>query len=152
MNIPLFKPSEHLFLITRSHQNYFLKGFLWTTLNLNGSVLLFQKIASISSIKNLQKIEKCYFQTLRKFVFQLNVATKSFSMKLLMTIFWFKQFMKFCLTFLENGFNFVTQKFKKTENFPFQILRTLVFDLKVAWKPFSKTFPMTNLVGLEGSV
>ena len=55
-----------------------------------------------------------------------------------------KQFLMFCLTFPENALNFVTQKLQKTENFPFQILRT--FDLKAVSKPFAKKLPMANLI------
>ena len=33
---------------------------------------------------------------------------------------------------------------KKTEKWPFQMLRTFVFELKEASKPFSKKFPMTK--------
>ena len=58
----------------------------------------------------------------------------------------------FFLAFPENGLNFVAQKLQKTENVPFETLRTFIFDLKVASKPFSKKFPMTNLIGFEGSV
>ena len=43
------------------------------------------KIVSTSSIKNLQKTEKCPFQTLRPFVFELKVASKPFSKKSPMT-------------------------------------------------------------------
>ena len=52
----------------------------------------------------------------------------------------------FCLTFPENDFNFVTEKLQTTENFPFQMLRTFVFDLEITSKPFSKKLPMTNFV------
>ena len=50
----------------------------------------------------------------------------------------------FCFSFSENGFNIVTQNFQKTKNFPFQMLSTFVFDLKVASKPFYKKLRMTN--------
>ena len=49
-----------------------------------------------------------------------------------------------CLTFPESGINFVTRKLQKTENF-FQILRTFVFDLKVASEPFSNKLLMTDV-------
>ena len=36
-------------------------------------------MVSTSSLKNLQKIEKRHFQTLKTFVFELEVASKAFS-------------------------------------------------------------------------
>ena len=60
-----------------------------------------------------KKTEKCPFQTLRTFVFALKVASKPFSKKLHMTTFLFKLFWTLCLTFPENAFEFVTQKFAK---------------------------------------
>ena len=55
------------------------------------------------------------------------------------------------LTFSENGFNFVTQRLQKTENFPVQMLGKFVSDLKEASKPVSKGFlwPILNLNGLD---
>ena len=58
--------------------------------------------------------------------------------------FWFKQFLMFCLTFPENGFKLVTQKLLKTEKYHFQTLRTFVFELRLASKPFSKKVPKTK--------
>ena len=57
--------------------------------------------------------KKCSFQALTTLVFEVKVASKPFSKKLPMTKFWLKKFWTFCLTFPENGFNFVTQKFAK---------------------------------------
>ena len=90
LKISLSKCSKHSFLMPRLLQNHFSKSFLWSSLNLNdleGSVSLSQKTVSTLSIKNLQKPGKCSFQTLRTFVFELKVASKSFSKKLLMTKF-----------------------------------------------------------------
>ena len=67
-------------------------------------------MGSTSSLKNLQKSRKC---TLRTFVFDIKVASKPFFKKLSMTRFGFKQFLMFCLTFPENGCNFVNQKIAK---------------------------------------
>ena len=89
----LSKLSEHSFLISSSLQNLFLKSFLWPALNLIGlqvSALLSQKTVSTLLLKNLQKTEKCPFQTLRTFVLELKVPSKPFSKKLLVTQFWFK--------------------------------------------------------------
>ena len=151
----LFKCLEHSFLISRSIQNLFLKSFLWPTLNLDGLegfVSHSQKTVSFSSLKNLQKSEKFPFQMLKTFFSELKVASKPFSKKLLMTKFWFKHFLMSCLTFPESGINFVTRKLQKTEIF-FQILRTFVFDLKVASEPFSNKLLMTlNSNDFEGSV
>ena len=69
---------------------------------------------------------------------------KEGSKKVPMTKFWFKKILMFCLTVPESGFNLVTQKLQKTESFPFQMLRTFVFDLKVILKQFSKKLPMNN--------
>ena len=64
-----------------------------------------------------KKIWKCPLQTLRTFIFKLKVASKPFSKKLPMTNFDFWWSWRLHLTFPENGFNFVTQKLQKTENF-----------------------------------
>ena len=52
------------------------------------------------------KNEKCKFQTLEKFFFDLKVASKPFLKKLSRTNFAFKKFGRLCLTFPENSFNF----------------------------------------------
>ena len=152
----LFKCLEHSFLISRSIQNLFLKSFLWPTLDLDGLegfVSQSQKTISFSSLKNLQKSEKLPFQMLKTFFSQLKIASKPFSKKLIMTKFWFKHFLMSCVTFQESGINFVTRKFQKTEIF-FQILRTFVFDLKVASEHFLISFlcQTLNSNNLEGSV
>ena len=105
---------------------------------------LSDKMVSTSSIKNFQETKKCYFLTPAILVIELKESSNPFSKKLPMTIFWFKQFLMFCLIFLQNDFSFVDQKFQKTENFPFQMQRTFAFDLKVTSKPFSKKLSMTN--------
>ena len=59
------------FLTSRQLQNYYVKCFLWLTLNLNSFdcfASLSQKTVSISSLKNLQKIEKCHFKMLGSFL------------------------------------------------------------------------------------
>ena len=58
----------------------------------------------------------------------LELKEASFSKKVPITRFAFKQFLMLCLTFPENSFNFVTQKMQKTENFHFKILKTFAFD------------------------
>ena len=50
---------------------------------------------------------------LRTFVFDLRVMSKPFSEKLPATIIEFKSSRRLILTFPENGFNFLTQKFAK---------------------------------------
>ena len=77
-------------------------------------------------------------------VLELKEASKPFAKKVRMTKFWFKQFLMFCITFPQDGFNFDTQNLQNPENFPFQTLRTFVFDLKVTSKPFYKKLPMAN--------
>ena len=61
-------------------------------------------------------------------------GSKPISKKVPMTKFLFKQFLMLFLTFLI----LPLKNLQKTENYPFQVLRTFVFDLKVASKPFSK--------------
>ena len=58
--------------------------------NFHSIISLFQKMASTSSLKNLQETEKCPFQTLRTFGFELKVASKPFSKKPPTTKFWSK--------------------------------------------------------------
>ena len=78
-NFP-FRILKHLFLISRLLQNHFLQK-----LPIANFVLLSQKTISISSLKTLQKTEKCPFQILTTFVFELKVASKPFSTKFFMT-------------------------------------------------------------------
>ena len=96
-------------------------------------------MVSTSSLKNLQKTEKCPFQTLRILIFKLKAASKPFYKKLPITKFW-----TLCLNSPQNGFNFANQKLQKTEDLPFQTLGTFVFELTVASKSFSKKLPMTK--------
>ena len=89
----LFKHSEHSFLNSRNLQNHFVRSFLCLNFNLNSFwcfALFSQKMISTLSFKNFQKTEKCPFQTIRTFVFELKVAWKLFPKKLPMTKFWFK--------------------------------------------------------------
>ena len=71
---------KDLFLISWLLQNHFLKKL--STANF---VLLSQKMISISSLKTSQKTEKCPFQMLTTFVFELKVASKPLSTKFFMT-------------------------------------------------------------------
>ena len=134
----LFKRSQHSFLSSRFLQNYFLRSSLWTDFDLSSFERLSslsQKMVSTLSLKNLQRFEKCTLQRLRTFVFELQVASKPFSKKLPMAKFWFKAFWMLCLTFPENGFNFVTQKFVKNWKMPFSNAHNIRF-----WaQGFSKT-------------
>ena len=108
----LLKCSHNPFLRSRYLQNHFIRRFLWpNSFERFGS--LSQEMVSTSSLKNLQKTEKRPFQTLKTFVFELEVASKWFSKKLPVTKFRFKMFWTFCLTFPENGFNFLTAKISK---------------------------------------
>ena len=99
-----------------------------------GTVSLSQKTVSTSSLKTSQKTEKCPFQTLRTFTFELKVASKPFSKKLPITKFWFKQFLMFCLTFSENGFNLVTQKFVKNRKMLFSNAQNIRFWVQGSFK------------------
>ena len=73
-----------------------------------------------------------------------NEALKAFSKKVPMTKFWFKQFFDNLPYFLGKWFQLVTQKLQITENFPFQMLRTFIFDLKIASKLFSRKLSVAN--------
>ena len=61
------------------------------------------------------------------------------------TKFWFKQSWTLCLTFPGYGFNFVTQKFPKNWKMPFSNTRNILFEPKVASKPFSKKLTTSKL-------
>ena len=109
------------------------------------NVLLCQRTVSRLSPKKSQKNWKMPISRFRTFVFQINVASKPFSKKLATIKFSLKQFSTLSLTFPENGFNFVTQKFAKNWKVSFSKFRTFVFELKVASKPFSKRLSLNNL-------
>ena len=115
-NLELFlsKCSEHSFLILRWLLNRFSKSFPWPTLNLIGlqvSISLSQKAVSTLLLKNLQKTEKCPFQTLRTYSFLTSKYLQNhFLRSFLGPNFDLNDFEYFCLTFPENGFNFVNQK------------------------------------------
>ena len=73
--------------------NYFLKFLLRPNFDSNSFERfpsLSQKTLSTSLLKKIQKSEKYHFQTRRKIVFHLKVASKSFSKKLPMTKFGFE--------------------------------------------------------------
>ena len=97
------------------------------------------------SLKNFQITDKGSFQTLTIFAFELKVAWKPFYKKLPMTKLWSKTCSTLCLTFPENGFNFVSQKFAKNWKETFQTLTTFVLEIQVAAKPFYEKIPMTNI-------
>ena len=71
-------------------------------------------MVSTLSPKTLEKTEKGPFQTLTTFLFELKVASKPFSEKVLLIKVPFKQFKTLRLIFLENSFNFVTQNVAKS--------------------------------------
>ena len=112
----LLKHLQHSFLSTRYFQNPFLRCFLRPNFDLNSFerfASLSQKTVSTSPLKNFQITEKYPFETLTTFVFELSVISKPFYVKLPMTKFWFRKSLMLCLTFPENGYNFLTQKFSK---------------------------------------
>ena len=76
-------------------------------------------MVSISSLNYCKNLKIFLFQILRTIVFDLNVASKPISKKLAMINFEFRWSGRLCLAFPENGFNFITQKFEKTEECPF---------------------------------
>ena len=107
-------------------------------------VSLSQKTVSASSLKNLEKSEKSPFETLRKFVFELKVASKSFPKKLPMTKFWSKKFKHFAYLFQKMVSTSSIINFQKTEKRYFQTPAILVLELKEASKGLSKKIPMTK--------
>ena len=98
-------------------------------------------MVSILSLKNSWNIKKWSFHTLRMFVFELMVASIPFSKQLPLTTFWFNWSWTLCLTFPVDGFNFRIQKLAKNWKMTIQVLRTFVFELKVASKSFYKNIP-----------
>ena len=139
-NSPFERPRTMVFgLIVTSKP--FSKRFLSPIFDLNNFkrfALLFQITVLTSSFKNLQKTEKYTFQTLRTFIFEFQIAWESLSKRLPMINFWFKYFSTLCLTFPENGFEFVTQKFGN--HCPFQTPRRFVYELKVSSNQFLRCF------------
>ena len=131
-----FKHIQHSFWSLRYLQNHFSRNFVWANFDLNS----FERFASLSlkvistwSCRNLQKTVKCPFQRLTTFVFEVKVASNTFSKKLLMSNFLFKYIWALCLTFPGNGLTLVTEKFVKiwktklstTHNFSFWAKGTL---------------------------
>ena len=107
----IFKVSEHMFLTSRKLQNNFLKSFLWKIciqIVFNALPHFPRKLFQLRQSKVSKKLKKYHFQRFRTFVFDLKVASKSFSKMLLIPKFWFEQFLTLFLTFPENGFNFDT--------------------------------------------
>ena len=115
---------------------------------------LSDKMVSTSSIKNFQETKKCYFQTPVILVIELKESSNPFSKKLPMTIFWFKQFLMFCLTFPQNDFNFVDQKFQKLKISLSKWKEHSHLISRSLQNHFLKSFlwPTLNLHCLEGSV
>ena len=91
--MPFSNTSEHSVLASRQSQNHFLM------LPINRK--LSQKTVSTSPLRNLQKGEKCHFQTIRTFVFDLDVASKPFSKLLRTAQFKFKPSSRFLNHFLK---------------------------------------------------
>ena len=90
------------------------------------------------SVRNLQKTEKCFFQTLITFVFGLQVAQNGFLISLL----WPKSDLNSPERFVSLSKKTIStsslKNLQKTEKWFFQTLWTFVFELKVAPKPFAK--------------
>ena len=146
----LFRRSEHSFFSSRQLHNHFLRSFLWPNFVLNSFELfasLSQKLVSTSSLKNLQKTEKCPFQKLRTFGFYW-VALKTFSEMLTMNHdqLWIQRLLNARLCFHSKRFQLHGSKmYKKTENCLFQrFSSTFTLDLKVVSKQFSRMFSMSD--------
>ena len=102
-------------------------------------------MVSTSSLKNLQKTERCSFQRLSKFVFQLKVASKPFFRKLRQPHFNFNSLERFASLSQTLVSTSSLKSLQITEKCYFQTITTLVFELKIASKPFSTNIPMTKL-------
>ena len=105
-------------------------------------------ILSLTSPENgysfvTQKFAKMWKISFRIFVFGLKATSKPSSKMFHLTNFTFKHFWTLYLASLENGLNFVTA-ILKNKKCHFQMLRTFVFDLSVAWKPFSEMLLLSN--------
>ena len=138
----LFKRLQNSFMSSRLLQNHFLWSFSWPNFDLNSFerfASLSQKTVSTSPLKNLKKTEKCPFQTLKTFDFELIVASKRFPEKVPPTKAWFKNYWTL---FLISTLPF--KNLQKSEKWDFQRFTTFGFDLKVAAKPFSKTLTVNN--------
>ena len=113
----LFLNTQNIrFLSSTELHKHFQRSPLWLNFDLNSLgrfASLSLKVVSTSSLKYLQKTGKCSFQTPTIFVFGIKVAPKPLSKKVLMPKFWFKKILTLCLTFPENGFNLITQKFEE---------------------------------------
>ena len=98
----------------------------------------------------MQINEKCHFQRLRTFIFDLKVASKRFSKRLLMTSFRFKGFFWIhYLAFPENGFNFVTQKFERKWKMSCLNPRNIRFLPQVSFKTIFQNFSHDQLWSWE---
>ena len=108
--------------------------------------VLFPKTVSTCSLKNDQKYWKLHFQILRAFVFDFKVASKPISKIFPLSNLKMKPFWRIWFAFLENGFNFVTQKSaEKKRKISHLNPQTIAFHLQVASKPLSKMLPTTSL-------
>ena len=84
-------------------------------------------MVSTSSLKNLEKTERFYLYSFRTFVIDFEVTAKPFSRMLPLSKTWFEQSLTLCLTFSENAFSFVTQKFAKKCKVLFQKTQNIYF-------------------------
>ena len=101
-------------------------------------------MVSTSSLKKLQKTERCSFQRLSTFVFPLNLASIPFSWKLPRPNFNFNSLERFASLSQKMVSTSSLKSFRKIEKCPFQTFTAFVFEPKVASKPFPKTFPTTK--------
>ena len=106
----------------------FSKNLPTYTKSFRSIVSLSQKTVSTLSLKNLQEDEKCQVLRFRTIDFDIKVASKPHSIKLHLTKFWFEQFLRLYLAFLENGFNFVSQKLAKIWKMPFSKVQNFCYS------------------------
>ena len=120
-------------------QNNFLKCLLCPTLDLNSFqciTLLSQKTLSTSSIKNLEKCEKCQGQRFRTFVFFLNVAWKPYPKNFIWPNFDSNNFKRFVLLLQQTVSIRHSKIYEKLTKCRLQKSRTFVFHFNGASKSF----------------
>ena len=91
-----------------------------------------------------KKMKNAFFKRLQHLFLSSRLLQNHSLRSFLWSNFDLNSFVTLCITFPENSFNFVTQTLQKTEKCPFQTLRTFVFKLKVASKPFPEKLLLTK--------
>ena len=112
---------------------------------LKRSVSLSQKIVSTSSLKNVQKLKNDLFKRSQHSFLSSRWLENHFPRSFLWPSFDLNNFGRFAWVFQKMVSNSSPKTLEKTEKVPFQTLTTLLFELKVVSKPFSKKLPLIKL-------